>query len=131
MVMMAFSHEQQVMRLMTTIHSYAERNQQLQKNLDELEKEYAERTMIRVPFGSVSMDTSRDIYRMDTIYRVAWRPDPMQMSIALSDAPMSDEKFPRLVEAVCRRFEQEFLPAVTRQLRTEYHKLYSSAAHRR
>jgi hypothetical protein len=129
-VQMSFVFEDRIKDLLLILHSYYERNAALQKAYVALEEETFKREAIKVPIGRITSDTAIDPYRMEDIYRVMWRPDPMMMAIALPRVPLHPEEYPRMFEGVMRQFEEQLVQALTKQLKAEYGNLYA-AAHRK
>ncbi|MGV1762813.1 hypothetical protein [Rhizobium rhizogenes] len=127
---MSFQYEEQINSLLLQLHHYHERLDALNKHLCELETEYAQATMIRVPYGRITATTEYSPQFMTNNFRVVWQPDPRQMVIAQRHEPLNPEEFPHLMQAIIREFEREFTTTVKDQLKAEYVKLYAVASKR-
>ncbi|ESZ07280.1 MULTISPECIES: hypothetical protein [unclassified Mesorhizobium] len=122
---MAFQYEKQLYDLLWQHHQLHMQYEGLLKHLDELQTEYAKRTMVKVSYGRVTSDHEINPFQMVHHFRLRWSPDPRQAVIAMPDQPYDRDEFPRLFEATMREFERGFVQSVTQQIRAEYGKLYS------
>jgi hypothetical protein len=125
-------HEERVWDLLTTIHHYRERNQQMAERMNAMEKEYYEHTAIPVGFGTFKADAFVDIASPDMAktYSVTWRPDPFRMNLRLAYRPINKEDHPHLFEATLRQFKEHATRTLIPQLEREFAKLYTADLYR-
>ncbi|RUT87637.1 MULTISPECIES: hypothetical protein [unclassified Mesorhizobium] len=125
-------HEERVWDLLSTIHSYRERNQQMAERMNAMEKEYYTHTAIPVGHGFFKADAFVDISSPDMAktYQVTWRPDPYRAQLRLAYRPISREEHPHLFEATMRQFEDEITRSLIPKLRNEFAKLYATDNYR-
>jgi 23S rRNA U2552 (ribose-2'-O)-methylase RlmE/FtsJ len=125
-------HEERVWDLLSTIHMYRERNQQMAERMNAMEEEYYEHTRIPVNLGAFKADAFVDITMPDMAktYQVTWRPDTYRAQLRLAYQPISKEDHPHLFEATMRQFEKEITRTLIPKLQYEFSKLYAADNYR-
>lgn len=123
---MSIRYEKQIFDLLCLVHEYRERNEQLLKRMDAMEREFYDKVAIPVSLGNFRADAEVRPFEFTRHFAVEWRPDRYVSRCVLSERELSRETTPHLFEMVGRQFEEQAKKVLIPKLRAEFMKLYEN-----